>query len=70
MPGIAVLTVPSPQSWIIVNALARHFGPVTIVAEERESRLARFGQGKRRHGMVGFLGQMGFMLFLNLVPTL
>jgi folate-dependent phosphoribosylglycinamide formyltransferase PurN len=67
MPGIAVLTVPSPQSWIIVNALARHFGPLTIVAEERESRLARFGQGMRRHGVVGFLGQMGFMLFLNLL---
>jgi hypothetical protein len=62
MARIAVLTVPSPQSWIIVNALMRHFGPVTILAEERQSRLAEMRGKIRRQGIVAVLGQIGFVL--------
>ncbi len=66
MARIAVLTVPSPQSWIIVNALMRHFGPVTMVAEERESRLARIAQRMRRQGVIAVIGQIGFVLYQKL----
>jgi folate-dependent phosphoribosylglycinamide formyltransferase PurN len=67
MARIVVLTVPSPQSWIIVNALTRHFGPVTIVAEERESRLALIRKRMRRQGVIAIIGQIGFVLFQKLM---
>lgn len=67
MARIAVVTVPSPQSWIIVNALMKHFGPVTIVAEERESKLTLIRRRMRRQGMVTVLGQIGFVLFQRLL---
>lgn len=67
MSRIAVLTVPSPQSWIVVNALAKHFGPVTIIAEERESKLALIRKRMRRQGLVTVLGQIGFVLFQKLL---
>ena len=67
MPRIAVLTALSPQSWIIVNALVRHFGPLTVVAEERESKLAQFGKHLSRQGVTTVLGQIGFILLLKLL---
>jgi len=67
MPRIVVLTVPSPQSWIIINALVKHFGPVTVVAEERESRFAQFRKRMRQNGMLTVIGQMGFVVFLKLL---
>ena len=63
MPGIAVLTVPSPQSWIVINALVKRFGPVTIIAEERESKLSLVYKRMRRQGAITVLGQIGFVLF-------
>jgi folate-dependent phosphoribosylglycinamide formyltransferase PurN len=67
MSRIAVLTVPSPQSWIIINALVQHFGPVTIVAEEREPKLDLIRKRMRRQGPVAVLGQVGFVLFQKLL---
>jgi folate-dependent phosphoribosylglycinamide formyltransferase PurN len=67
MSRIVVLTVPSPQSWIIVNALVQHFGPVTIVAEEREPKLDLIRKRMRRQGLVAVLGQIGFVLFQKLL---
>jgi folate-dependent phosphoribosylglycinamide formyltransferase PurN len=67
MSRIAVLTVPSPHSWIVVNALVKHFGPVTILAEERESKLALIRKRMRRQGMFTVLGQIGFVLFQKLL---
>jgi folate-dependent phosphoribosylglycinamide formyltransferase PurN len=67
MPGIAVLTVPSPQSWIVVNALVRRFGPVTIIAEERESKATLIRNRMRRQGVITVLGQIGFVLFQKLL---
>lgn len=65
MPRIAVVTVPTPQSWIIINALVKHFGPVTIVAEERESRFEHVDERMRRRGVLTALGQLGFILYLK-----
>jgi hypothetical protein len=67
MPGIAVLTVPSPQSWIVINALVKRFGPVTIIAEERESKLTLIHKRMRRQGVIMVLGQIGFVLFQKLL---
>jgi len=67
MARITVVTVPSPQSWIIVNALAQYFGPVTIVAEERESKLDLIRKRMRRQGLVTVLGQIGFVLLQTIV---
>ena len=67
MARIAVVTVPSPQSWIIINSLAKQFGPVTIVAEERESKLALIRRRMRRQGVVTVLGQIGFVLLQRLL---
>lgn len=67
MARITVLTVSSPQSWIIINALVRHFGPVTIIAEERESKLDLIRKRVRRQGVMAVLGQIGFVLFQKLL---
>jgi methionyl-tRNA formyltransferase len=67
MPHIAVLTVPSPQSWIIVNALVERFGPVTILAEERESKLELIRKRMRRQGVIAVLGQIGFVVLQKLL---
>jgi hypothetical protein len=52
MSLISVLTVPSPQSWIIINALVKRFGPVTIIAEERESKRELIRRRMRRQGAI------------------
>ncbi|WP_162914296.1 formyl transferase [Taklimakanibacter lacteus] len=67
MARIVVLTVPSPQSWIIVNALVQRFGPVTILAEEREAKLDLIRKRMRRQGPVAVMGQIGFVLFQKLL---
>lgn len=67
MARITVVTVPSPQSWIIINALVRHFGPLTVVAEERESKLDLIRKRMRRQGPVTVLGQVGFVLLQKLL---
>lgn len=59
---IVVLTVPSPQSWVIVNAVAERFGPVTILTEEREPKRDLMRKRMRRQGFVTVLGQIGFVL--------
>jgi hypothetical protein len=67
MTRITVLTIPSPQSWIIVNALVQHFGPVTVLAEERKSRFNLVRKRMRRQGPVTVLGQIGFVLLQKLL---
>lgn len=67
MARITVLTVPSPQSWIVINALVERFGPVTILAEEREGKLDLIRRRVRRQGPVTVLGQIGFVLFQKLL---
>ena len=58
---IAVLTVPSPHSWIIINAVAKRFGPVDVLAEKRVDRLELIAKRIRRQGLFATLGQVGFV---------
>jgi hypothetical protein len=67
MAKIAVLTVPTPESWIIINALAEHFGPVTVIAEERQGKLDLIRKRMKRLGPVTVLGQIGFVLLQSLI---
>jgi hypothetical protein len=67
MARITVVTVPSPQSWIIINELVKHFGQVSIIAEEREGGLAQVIRHVRRLGPITALGQAGFVLLQKLI---
>lgn len=67
MPKIAVLTVPTPEAWIIVNALVERFGPVTVIAEERQGKLDLIRKRMKRLGPVTVLGQIGFVLLQSLI---
>jgi hypothetical protein len=67
MAKIAVLTVPTPESWIIINALVERFGPVTVIAEERQGKLDLIRKRMRRLGPITVLGQIGFVLLQSLV---
>jgi folate-dependent phosphoribosylglycinamide formyltransferase PurN len=64
---IVVLTVPSPHSWTIVNAVVDRFGPVTILTEEREPKRDLIRKRMRRQGLVAVLGQIGFVLLQKLI---
>lgn len=64
---IAVLTVPSPHSWIAINALAERFGPIHVIAEERQGRLELIRKRMRRQGIVTVAGQVGFVLLQRLI---
>lgn len=66
MATIAAITNGSPHSWIILNALAERFGPITVLTEEKEPRSEQFRRRFRRHGFVTVAGQVGF-LFLHQV---
>jgi folate-dependent phosphoribosylglycinamide formyltransferase PurN len=64
---IAVLTVPSPHAWIIINALVERFGPVHVLAEQREGRLDLVRKRVKRLGIATVLGQIGFIAVQKLV---
>lgn len=63
MPGIAVLTCPNPQAWSVINALVARFGPVTVLAEERQSRRELIWKRMKRHGPITVAGQVAFVMF-------
>ena len=64
---IAVLTVLSPHAWIVINALMARFGPVHVIAEEREGRAELIRKRMKRQGVFKVLGQIGFVLLQKLV---
>jgi methionyl-tRNA formyltransferase len=64
---IVVLTVPSPHAWIVINAIAAKFGPVTILAEDPQSRRELIKQRMRRQGIITVAGQIGFVLLRKLL---
>lgn len=64
---IAVLMVPAPPAWAIVNAVVERFGPVHVVAEERQPRLQLIRQRMRRQGLLKVLGQAGFSVLERLM---
>lgn len=64
---IAVLTVPSPHSWIVINALVERFGKVTVIAEDRMSHMELIARRMKRHGIMTVAGQIGFVLLRKLI---
>ena len=66
---IAVLTVPSPHAWIIINTLAERFGPVHVIAEQREGRLALIRKRMKRQGAITVAGQAGFAILQRLLAS-
>jgi hypothetical protein len=67
MAKIAILTVPTPEAWIIINALVERFGPVTVIAEERQGKLDLIMKRMKRLGPITVLGQIGFVLLQSLI---
>jgi hypothetical protein len=67
MAKIAVLTVPTPESWIIINALVERFGPMTVIAEQRQGKLDLIRKRMKRLGPITVLGQIGFVLLQSLI---
>jgi folate-dependent phosphoribosylglycinamide formyltransferase PurN len=61
-PRIVVLTVGGPLEWITVNALARRFGPVSVLIEEPEPRSVFLKRRLRKLGPLEVAGQMAFAL--------
>lgn len=60
---IAVLTVLSPHSWIVINSLAERFGQIVVLNEERQSRWDLLRKRARKQGVWTVLGQALFVLF-------
>ncbi|WP_373502604.1 formyl transferase [Aestuariivirga sp.] len=67
VPRIAVLTVPTDHSWILINALVERFGPVSVLAEERHGKLALIRRRMRRQGVLTVLGQIGFVMLQKFI---
>jgi folate-dependent phosphoribosylglycinamide formyltransferase PurN len=59
---IAVLTVPSPHAWIVINAIVERFGPVHVIAEDRQSKWELIRHRIKRQGVLTVLGQIGFVI--------
>lgn len=64
---IAVLTVPSPLAWIVINAIVERFGPVAVLAEGRMGRFDLVRKRLRRQGALIVLGQIGFVFLQKLM---
>lgn len=64
---IAVLTVPSDHSWALINALAEQFGPLHVLAEDKQGKWELIRKRIRRQGIVTVMGQIGFVLMQKLV---
>jgi folate-dependent phosphoribosylglycinamide formyltransferase PurN len=67
MPGIVVLTRPTPHAWIIINAVVERFGRVTVLTEERESRRSLIWKRMKRRGPLTVLGQVAFVMGLRFI---
>lgn len=61
-PSIVVLTAGGRNPAVVIHALARRFGPVTVLEEPPESKGAIFRRRMRRCGAVAAAGQMATML--------
>jgi folate-dependent phosphoribosylglycinamide formyltransferase PurN len=67
MPGIVVLTCPTPHAWIVINTLVERFGPLTVLTEERQSRRGLIRKRMQRQGVIPVLGQVAFVIYQKLV---
>lgn len=61
-PRIAVLTCLTPHAWIAINGLVERFGPVHVLSEERQSKLALIRIRAKRQGLLTVAGQIAFVL--------
>ena len=59
--GIVAVTAGGPYAWIIFNALARAFGPVTVIEEEPEAKALFLRRRLRKFGAVTTFGQFAMM---------
>lgn len=61
-PGIVVLTGGGPLPWIIINAVAQRYGPVTVLEEQPEPMSLLFRRRLKKLGPVNVAGQIAFGL--------
>jgi folate-dependent phosphoribosylglycinamide formyltransferase PurN len=64
--GICVITAGGPYPWIIINALGAKFGPIDVLMEEPESRLAFLKRRARKIGWFSTAGQFATMVMVLL----
>lgn len=62
---IAMLLLPTPQAWSIVNAVAEAFGPITVIVEEPVPKTWLIRARMRRLGIVAVSGQLVFLVLLK-----
>ena len=67
MATIVALTNGSPHSWIILNAVVERFGPLTVLQESKEGRLALMRRRMKRLGPLTVAGQVGFLFLYRLI---
>ena len=62
-----VLTGGGPLPWIMVNALAEHIGPVTVLEEDKEPLSTMVRRRAKMLGWTQTLGQVAFGIWLKLL---
>lgn len=67
---VCVVTAGGPHPWIIVNALADHFGDVQVIVEDSERRGAFLARRARLQGWVSVVGQFGTMCLIGVGKAL
>jgi Formyl transferase len=59
--GIVAVTAGGPYAWIIFNALAQTFGPITVIEEEPEAKSVFLRRRLRKFGFIETFGQFAMM---------
>jgi folate-dependent phosphoribosylglycinamide formyltransferase PurN len=60
--GIVAVTAGGPYAWIIFNALADAFGPITVIEEKPESKSVFLRRRLRKLGAIETFGQFAMMM--------
>ncbi|MER9894551.1 formyl transferase [Mesorhizobium sp. M0119] len=63
---IVVVTEGGPHIWAIVNAIADHLAPVSVILEAPESKKQLLLGRARRQGRTSAIGQLGTMMLTRL----
>ncbi|MCP4314737.1 MAG: formyl transferase [Hyphomicrobiales bacterium] len=66
---ILAITAGGPYPWVIINALADKFGPVTVVHEQPESKAHFLKRRAAKLGYVSTAGQFATMMVSRLSKT-
>jgi len=67
---IVVLMGSGPLPWIMINSLAEHFGPLTVLEEDHESKKIFLKRRLKLLGPVKVAGQVAFGVFLKFLHKL